>query len=80
MILKNIIPYFFRKLGKMSQIFLSAAVVIGALRVKFHTYIPRQTITDPYFLSLNYLSLSRYAPFNRSYYFLIQISKKTEKN
>ena len=63
----------------MSQICLSAAVVIGALRVKFHTYIPRQTITDPYFLSLNYLSLSRYAPYNRSYYFLIQISLKTEK-
>ena len=27
-------PYFFRKLGKMSQNLLSAAVMIGALRVK----------------------------------------------
>ena len=27
-------PYFFRKLGKMSQNVSSAAVVIGALRVK----------------------------------------------
>ena len=30
----NIIPYFFRKLGKMSQNLSSVAVVIGALRVK----------------------------------------------
>ena len=30
---KNIIPYFFRKLAKMSQYLSSAAVVIGALRV-----------------------------------------------
>ena len=30
----GIIPYFCRKLGKMSQNLLSAAVVIGALRVK----------------------------------------------
>ena len=30
----NIIPYFFRKLGKMLQNLSSAAVVIGALRVK----------------------------------------------
>ena len=30
----NIIPYFSRKLGKMSQNLSSAAVVIGALRVK----------------------------------------------
>ena len=29
-----IIPYFFRKLGKMLQYLSSAAVVIGALRVK----------------------------------------------
>ena len=29
----NIIPYFCRKLGKMSQNLSSAAVVIGALRV-----------------------------------------------
>ena len=29
-----IIPYFFRKLGKMSQNLSSAAVVIGTLRVK----------------------------------------------
>ena len=33
-ILMNIIPYFFWKLGKMSQNLSSAAVVIGALRVK----------------------------------------------
>ena len=33
----NIIPYFYRKLGKMSQDLSSAAVVIGALRVK--TYV-----------------------------------------
>ena len=31
--LRNIIPYFCQKLGKMSQNLLSAAVVIGALRV-----------------------------------------------
>ena len=31
----NIIPYFFRKLKKMSQNLLSAAVVIGALRVGY---------------------------------------------
>ena len=31
---ENIIPYFFRKLGKMSQNLSSAAVVIGAFRVK----------------------------------------------
>ena len=30
----NIIPYFHRKLGKMCQSLSSAAVVIGALRVK----------------------------------------------
>ena len=30
----NIIPYFCRKLGKMSQNLSSAAVLIGALRVK----------------------------------------------
>ena len=30
----NIIPYFCRKLGKMTQNFASAAVMIGALRVK----------------------------------------------
>ena len=30
----NIIPYFCQKLGKMSQNVSSAAVVIGALRVK----------------------------------------------
>ena len=29
----DIIPYYFRKLGKMSQNLSSAAVVIGALRV-----------------------------------------------
>ena len=29
----NIIPYFYQKLGKMSQNLSSAAVVIGALRV-----------------------------------------------
>ena len=29
----NIIPYFCRKLGKMTQNLLSAAVVIGALRI-----------------------------------------------
>ena len=29
----HIIPYFFRKLGKMAQNLSSAAVVIGALRV-----------------------------------------------
>ena len=33
MILCNIIPYFFRKLGKMFQNLSSAAVLIGALRV-----------------------------------------------
>ena len=33
-ILLNIMPYFFQKLGKMLQNLLSAAVVIGALRVK----------------------------------------------
>ena len=33
----NIIPYFCPKLGKISQNLLSAAVVIGALRVKLHT-------------------------------------------
>ena len=32
-ILMNVIPYFFQKLGKMSQNLVSAAVVIGALRV-----------------------------------------------
>ena len=30
----NMIPYFWRKFGKMSQHLSSAAVVIGALRVK----------------------------------------------
>ena len=30
----NITPYFFRKLGKVSQNLSSAAVVIGALRVE----------------------------------------------
>ena len=30
---RSIIPYFFRKLEKMSQNVLSAAVMIGALRV-----------------------------------------------
>ena len=30
----DIIPYFFRKLGKMSENLSSAAVVVGALRVK----------------------------------------------
>ena len=38
MILMNIIPYFFRKLGKMSQNLSSAAVVIGALRVRGPEY------------------------------------------
>ena len=31
---ENIIPYFIRKLGKRSQNLLSAAVMIGTLRVK----------------------------------------------
>ena len=31
----NIIPYFFQKLGKILQNLSSAAVVIGALRVKY---------------------------------------------
>ena len=31
----NIIPYFCRKLGKMSQNLSSAAVMIGTLRVKY---------------------------------------------
>ena len=33
-----IIPYYFRKLGKMSQNLLSAAVVIGALRAMFSQF------------------------------------------
>ena len=32
-------PYFFRKLGKMSQNLWSAAVVIGALRAKYIFYV-----------------------------------------
>ena len=32
-------PYFFRKLGKMSQNLSSAAVVIGALRAKYIFYV-----------------------------------------
>ena len=35
---RNIIPYFFQKLGKKSQYLSSAAVVIGALRVNY--FIP----------------------------------------
>ena len=33
---RNIIPYFFRKLGKISQNVSSAAVVTGTLRVNIH--------------------------------------------
>ena len=40
----NIIPYFFRKLGKMSQNLLSAAVVIGALRVNKHFWPSQKSI------------------------------------
>ena len=36
---ENIIPYSFRKLGKMSQKLSSAAVVIGALRVNFEIWL-----------------------------------------
>ena len=36
---RNIIPYFFQKLGKMSQNLSSTAVVIGALRVNVHINI-----------------------------------------
>ena len=32
--IRNIIPYFIQKLGKMSQKLSSAAIVIGALRIK----------------------------------------------
>ena len=35
----NIIAYFFRKLGKMFQNLSSAAVMIGALRVKLAEYL-----------------------------------------
>ena len=35
----NIIPYFFRKFGKMLKNLSSAAVVIGALRVKTETVL-----------------------------------------
>ena len=38
MILINILPYFCRKLGKMSQNLSSASVVIGALRVKWKLF------------------------------------------
>ena len=47
-------PYFFPKLRKMSQNLLSAAVVIGALRVKdsLHTKSP--------LLAVNYFIFSRH--------------------
>ena len=35
-LLADVIPYFFRKVGKMSQNLSSAAVVIGALRVNIN--------------------------------------------
>ena len=37
-------PYFFRKLGKVSQNLSSAAVVIGALRVKFGRCVMHETM------------------------------------
>ena len=40
-ILMIIIPYFFLKLGKMSQNLSSAVVMIGALRVKIPSVVPR---------------------------------------
>ena len=39
--------YFFRILGKMSQNLLSAAVVIGALRVKKYFNVNRKTLDSP---------------------------------
>ena len=45
---RNIIPYFFPKLGKMSENLSSAAIVIGALRVKL-THKPNVSIVGfPY--------------------------------
>ena len=37
---------FFRKLGKMSQNLSSAAVVIGALRVKHHSKIDKTKVLE----------------------------------
>ena len=46
-ILLNITPYFCRKLGKILQNLLSAAVMIGALRVKnLFFYIEMPMISD----------------------------------
>ena len=64
---RYIIPYFFRKLRKMSQNLSSAAVVIGALRVKLEAgrdqpqlfagkcrlLITFETVLDPYQAPLN---------------------------
>ena len=43
---RDIIPYFCRKLGKMSQNLSSAAVVIGALRVKW--FLPQVLVVALY--------------------------------
>ena len=45
---ENIVPYFCRKLGKMLQNLLSAAVVIGALRANFDRNVqyPRYFLFD----------------------------------
>ena len=45
-LLGNIIPYFIEKLGKMSRNLSSAAVVIGALRVKACLNIRSNTIVN----------------------------------
>ena len=45
-LLSDIIPYFFRKLGKMSQNLWSAAVVISALSVKYSYKLVQLVINE----------------------------------
>ena len=50
----RIVPYFYGKLGKMSRNLLSAAVVIGALRVSiFNSNVNIGPTVKIYIISLN---------------------------
>ena len=49
----NIIPYFLRKLGNVSQELSSFAVVIGALRVKNFNACRKRLFHNCFFLSLS---------------------------
>ena len=68
----NIIHYFCRKLGKMSQTLSSAAVVIGALRVKqYHSTYLKPFKSDNFAISEDPDEMQHNAAFNQRLYLLL---------